>query len=71
MLLHHPQNGGNDAWVVIPGVNFTEVDMVECVVGETASIVIPWLDQFTLTLSFVAVSNVALLPYNVLLSLLH
>lgn len=70
MLLHHPQNDGNDTWVIIPGVNFTEVDMPPDCDGGTASLAIPWLENIFLTLNFVAVSNVALLSYIVLL-LLH
>lgn len=50
----YPQNDGNDTWVIIPGVNFTEVDMPPDCDGGTASLAIPWLENIFLTLNFVA-----------------
>ena len=62
-LLHHPQDDGNEAWVIIPGANFTNDVLANCSAtdsdGDIAAFInIVWPEEFTLTLNFVAVSDV-------------
>ena len=61
-----PQTDGNRSWVIIPGTNFSdEVPVWDCD-RDTASIEITWLEDFTLALNFVAVSDVTLPSYIML-----